>query len=404
LRPSKKMAFTDLSFNHKILAKYRMGKRNPFWLPLMIFYKSIEPFFLNQRLIQGWLPLPLYVKQSYFPLVKSIQDGPGLSLGDAVEKIIPGSFLGRVTQLLEKVLFWIRRESKPRDPFYPPWLERILSVLSSEWMPAKTRLLLGSPTSPSMIRTLHPPLIGKGIDLRTGSDSRMDQWIRPRPETNKGKQLDSLNEEIFSRTSGLNGTMSRPLPKSEPVDRGIPPSPGDKMAAFIEVGSRIPPISESYPSFIRPQVPLTGKMMGSQSQGRRNRLHDQFFIETSPANRVYEKHLLPLALFESLSQAQVHIPSHRAKQTSTALSARRTGYGADERDYFFRREGLHPEIESLKKSVAVTQKALEERERRRLSSDEMQVMRSINIHHLANQVYRSIERRIAIDRERRGIY
>jgi hypothetical protein len=400
LRPSKKMAVTDLSFNHKILAKYRMGRRNPFWLPMMIFYKSAEPFFLNQRLIQGWLPLSLYTKHFFFLLLKSIQDGHGLPLGTTVEKITPGSFLGRVTPLLEKVLFWIQRGSKPRDPFYLPWLKRIESVLSSEWMPDRISLLLGSPTSPPMMRTLHPPLIGKGIDLRTGSDSRMDKWIRPQPE------------KVFSGNSGLNRKMSRPLPKSEPVYEGIPLSPGDKMVALSGVGSRIPPVTIGfYPSLIRNWVPLKEghdsrtEVTRSQSQRRRSRLPDQFFIETSPTNRVYEKHSFPLALMESLSQAQIHIPSHRRKQTSdTAISERRTGYGADERDYFFRRQGLHPEIESLKKSVAMTQKALEERERRRSSSDEMEIMRHINIHHLADQVYRSIERRITIDRERRGIY
>ncbi len=298
---------------------------------------------------------------------------------ERVDKETPGSFLGKVTQPLEKALFWIRRESKPGDPFNLPWLK---------WMPERIRLLLGSLASPAMIGTLPRPSIGKGIDPRMGSDSRKDKGLRPQPEKPKGK-------------------------KRDPLVQGVPLSPGDKMVAFGREGSRIPPVTFGfYPSSIRNRVPLKkghdsgpDRVMRSQSQRRRSKPPDQFLIETSPIHRVYEKHLFSLALMESLSRAQIHIPSSRKMQISDiASSPRRTGYGADERDYFFRKQDLHPEIESLKKSVAMTQKVLEERERRPNPLHELDIMGHINIHHLADQVYRSMERRITVDRERRGIY
>jgi hypothetical protein len=149
----------------------------------------------------------------------------------------------------------------------------------------------------------------------------------------------------------------------------------------------------------------TDKPNRRQPEWEKSTLPEKFLTGASLIKGVPEKHLFPFALMESLSKVQIHTPGHVKFETSDMAShERRTGYGAEDQTYFFRKQVFDREIESLKKSVAMTQKTLEEGERHRSSADEMDIMRHINIHHLADQVYRSIERRITVDRERRGIY
>ncbi len=411
MRPSKKIAVIDLSFDQKIIAKYRMGKRNPFWLPTMIFYKSAEPFFLNPRLIQGWLSLSLPTQHFFFLLLKNIENSLGSPLGSG----------GNVPWPPEKALFWIRREIKSEDPLYLPWLKRIESVLSSKLAPDRINLLLGFPRSRSSFERPHPPArivtfplssIGKEIDRRTGGDSRKDKGIRPQFERDKGKQLEPLNQRAFFGNNKLYRKAFRLLTKIEIANPGIPLAAGDKEPNLSE-GFHIHPFTIGLqPSLFGNRVALktghdsrTDKPNRRQPEWKKSRLPEKFLTSASLVKRVPEKHLFPFALLESLSKVQIHIPGHVKSETSDMASHERsTGYGAENQAYFFRKQVFDREIESLKKSMAMTRKALEEGERHRSSADEMDILRHINIHHLADQVYRSIERRITVDRERRGIY
>lgn len=404
--PSKKIAVTDLSFNQKIQAKYRMGRRNLFSLPVMIFSKNAEPFFLKQRLIQGWLSLFLHANHFFFLLWKSIPANRGLSLGDPVARITPGSFLGRGSPPLEKLLFWIRREIKSEDPFDLSWLKRIESVLSSQWATSPIPSRRQSPRSPfssepfrsSSLRTiLRHPLMGKGLDARTAPGSRTDPMISSQLEKDEGSHFDPLPEKGWPGNRGLYRKTFRPLPKGEPLYPGIPIPAITVALPSSLIGNRVP-LKTDYDS-------RTDRGMRSKPPSRSSWLPDPFLIEALPSKWGHEKHLFPFTLRESLSRTQIHIPSHgKIPAADMASFNRRTGYGVEEQGYFFRKESLAQEIESLKKSVAMTQKVLEERERLPYPSNEPDLKGPINIHHLADQVYRSIERRITVDRERRGIY
>jgi hypothetical protein len=71
--------------------------------------------------------------------------------------------------------------------------------------------------------------------------------------------------------------------------------------------------------------------------------------------------------------------------------------------YFHRRLGIEQEVEEIKKIVVEMKETVSEKSTTANFPSEMDIKRHLDINRISDQVYQNIERRIRMERERRGL-
>jgi hypothetical protein len=83
---------------------------------------------------------------------------------------------------------------------------------------------------------------------------------------------------------------------------------------------------------------------------------------------------------------------------------RRTVFNKDsENFYFHRRQNIEQEVEEIKKIVVETKEAVAVNSTSTNYPGEMDIKRHLDINRISDQVYQNIERRVRMERERRGL-
>jgi hypothetical protein len=71
--------------------------------------------------------------------------------------------------------------------------------------------------------------------------------------------------------------------------------------------------------------------------------------------------------------------------------------------YFHKRQSIEREVEDIKKIIVETKEAVTEKTRSANFPDEIDIRRHLDINRISDQVYQNMERRIRMERERRGL-
>jgi hypothetical protein len=71
--------------------------------------------------------------------------------------------------------------------------------------------------------------------------------------------------------------------------------------------------------------------------------------------------------------------------------------------YFHKRQNIEQEVEEIKKIIVETKEAVVEKSPSVNFPSEMDIKRHLDINRISDQVYQNIERRIRMEKERRGL-
>jgi len=83
---------------------------------------------------------------------------------------------------------------------------------------------------------------------------------------------------------------------------------------------------------------------------------------------------------------------------------RRTVFNDYSEDFYFhKRQNIEREVEEIKKIIVETKEAVAEKSRSVSFPDEIDIKRHLDINRISDQVYQNMERRIRMERERRGL-
>ena len=83
---------------------------------------------------------------------------------------------------------------------------------------------------------------------------------------------------------------------------------------------------------------------------------------------------------------------------------RRTVFNDYSEDFYFhKRQNIEREVEEIKKIIVETKEAVAEKSRSVNFPDEIDIKRHLDINRISDQVYQNMERRIRMERERRGL-
>lgn len=90
--------------------------------------------------------------------------------------------------------------------------------------------------------------------------------------------------------------------------------------------------------------------------------------------------------------------------SDSVISWKRTVFDKDIEDFYFhRRQNIEQEVEEIKRIVVETKEAVVEKSTSTNYPGEMDVKRNFDINRISDQVYQNIERRVRMERERRGL-
>lgn len=91
--------------------------------------------------------------------------------------------------------------------------------------------------------------------------------------------------------------------------------------------------------------------------------------------------------------------------TNSITPHRRTPFKAESEDiYFYHQTKIDQEIKEIKKIVVETKDAVKEKSLSSYSPMDIEIKRHLDLSRLTDQVYQMLERKIEIERERRGLY
>ena len=349
----KIITLSDTCFHQRVFLKYRKGKRNPFWLPLMIFYKNRGSVLFQRINTEILLRFNHHDRRSSSVIVKGVQDMRRLISWFRDENPLPKSrlkpFLLKSIRSMNKILPRIQQETAsglfpiPHNPANTiSEVSFIQSVFSraGRMLPSLTKVVA---LSSSRTRAVFYPQAAYNLSLPDGATNRQRlssgnfvQILKPQIYTIlsqdksllNNKSLFNINKNSYIKTS-QNWTIS-----NKPFIKHYQYNPGSDFA--VPVTSRRRPL---FNSSDEPRYPLGNKALSGFSN-----------------------------------------------------------------EIFFRNQRkIEQEFEEIKKVMVETKEAVTERPVATSSLNDTDIKKHLDINRISDQVYQNIERRIRIERGRRGI-
>ncbi|HWP92879.1 MAG TPA: hypothetical protein VNN20_11870 [Thermodesulfobacteriota bacterium] len=94
----------------------------------------------------------------------------------------------------------------------------------------------------------------------------------------------------------------------------------------------------------------------------------------------------------------------RSSASNSMPGWRRTVFNKDSENFYFHmRQNIEQEVEEIKKIVVETKEAVAVNSKSTNYPGEMDIKRHLDINRISDQVYQNIERRVRMERERRGL-
>lgn len=339
----KVITLSDSYFCTKIINKYQNVKRNPFRFPMMIFYRNAGSIL---KKIKMSISLQLYFhihnpNVSSYLIVRSVQDMRRLFSWYRVEKFIP-QFIGK-SSLLGGLQI----------------ANRVFSWIRRETV---------------------------GILLRAG----------PIPLKNIPVVflMQSIFPQIKKRTLALNKILQSSF--SGEAGGSYPQTAYDALSLLETANRRI----LSYRDYI-----------GIYPAGRREKV-SKYSTPQYKSPTILPQTNLSLGRSEAfqdrmtLNKPFMHYNFVSAVASDANAKGGRTAFKADGEDfYFYKPRRIEEEVEEIKRIVVETKGVVEEKS---VSNDlqrdiELRIKRQFDVDRISDHVYQNIERKIRMERERRGL-
>lgn len=363
-KKQKCIALSGANFHRTIMEKYQMSKSNPFKFPMMLFLKNVRPDFLSQNNIDILLKLYFdhvhFVSPSISNGIKSIQQ---LLSWFKVEKLLLQSTIN--PDVIQRNISMLSRFSL-RTKLYSFRAERGATPILLKWYQ------LGS----SQLQEMRKKAIDHAIKRHSFTQKESEKKYLPLLRRNL-----PLIPSIFNLFP--KGTFDETSPNRTTIYKIF--ARDHKRAKFA---GHFP-----YASFIPARAGIQSVLLHKAPM-------DSGFRSGSPGMTGWRK--------PSCDHKQIftnHV--HRGPKTTDAVSPpiqRTSATNTNLENFSFRRpRQIEQEIEEIKKIALETKKALSEKSLAPHSVQTMDLKRHLDINHLSDQVYHNIERRIRMERERRGL-
>ncbi len=348
----KTITLSDTCFHQRVLQKYRNVKRNPFRLPLMIFYKN-RGYVLSQR-INTEILLRFYHhdQRSSSVIIKEVQD-------------------------MRRLISWFGdQKTRPQSMLKPVFLKSIRSM---------NKILPGiqQETASRLFPIAHNP-------VNTISEVSFIQSVLSRT----GKMLPSLTKAVSQSSSKTRAAFypqaayNLSLPDGATNRQRL--SPGN----FVQI--------------LKPQIytilSQENSLLNNKSLFNINKVsYIKTFQDWTISNKPFIKHYQ----YNSGSDFAVPVTSRRRplfnSSDETLYPLGKKALPGFSNEIFFRnQQKIEQEFEEIKKIMVETKEWVAGRPVATHSID-TDKKKHLDINHISDQVYQNIERRIRIERDRRGV-
>lgn len=340
---SKVITLSHSYFYRKIINKYQNVKRNPFRFPMIIFYRNAGSIL---KKINMSISLQLYFhihnpNVSSYLIVKSVQDMRRLFSWFRVEKFIP-QFIGK-SSLLGGLQIANRVFS---------WIRRetVGRLLHAGRIPLKSIPVV------FLMQSIFPQIRKRTLALNKILESSFS-----------GAAAGSYPQTAYDAFSFLETANRRILSYRDYV--GIYPA-----------GRRENVSKYSAPQYKSPTILPQINLLLGKSESFQDRM--------------------------TLSKPFMHYNFVSGVGSNANAKGGRTAFKTDGEDfYFYKQRRIEEEVEEIKRIVVETKGVVEEKS---VSNDfqrdiDLRIKRQLDVNRISDQVYQNIERRIRMERERRGL-
>lgn len=349
----KTITLADTCFHQRVLLKYRKGKRNPFWLPLMIFYKN-RGSVLSQR-INTEILLRFYHhdQRSSSVIIKGVQD-------------------------MRRLISWFRDEKPlPQSMLKPVLLKSFRSM---------NRILPGiqQETASRLFPISHNP-------ANTISEV-------------------SFIQSVFSRAGGMLPSLTKVVVQSSSRTRAVfYPQAAYNLSLPDGATNRQRLSSGNFVQILKPQI----YTILSQDKSLLNNkslfnINKDSYIKTSQNWTISNKPFIKHYQHNSGSDFAIPVTSRKRPLFNSSDEplyplGKKALSGFSNEIFFRNQRKIEQELEEIKEVMVETNEAVAERPIATNSLNDTDVKKHIDIDRISDQVYQNIERRIRIERERRGL-
>lgn len=392
---------SDSFFHQKIMNKYRKGIGSVFSFPMMIFSK-------NSTLQKMYLDI--YMRFSFHKQNKLFH------------------IISENTESFKNTFSWFANEK-----FLPPYKIKSTVLKSTQNLYKMVKLI-----QPELISSFIPAM-HDSVNIKTNvSGSRMvevenTKFTTPIIYSSGNNEVDSFDpQQVFYRQSNLSWMKNDSLLEKTPgsifssqnfsypqtVDNGIRQDGRTFSNSFLNYGNY---------TIIKPQIfPLNRKLHEENGKNNLYAYKNEYFWQLqsnfhhgSPFTFIQSPVLINERTFEmrndtlyntsqdwtSLDKLQVRNINYNLEAgTVKSLISKRNTYSAGDNEnlIFQNQQHIEQKIDQIKKIVGDTKKTIEESMSDNFSRGKDSEPQ-ININNISDQVYHTIERRIRIERERKGI-
>jgi hypothetical protein len=442
------MIISDSCFCRQIINKYKQGQRNSFGLPLMIFRKKAGRILGHNIHMNILLQLnPVDGKIVFSSILKSVQNMQGLFSWFGSEKCIlqpiARSAMIKGFTCVNKVLPHISNESASQSPsakdvsvggvIYIRSIPSVFSRPENMIPPLKTtgkvrRPLLKIAKAVSHLHADFKELSSNFTVIRQGYNTTgifqminfdglvkiSRQKIQPQLAAYKTKHsiyMSWLKLSTWTFYENINfQTGKRRRFSIKGIEGGYPSSPEEMTGKIFPAFEYLSPAILSQVDFLLNK--RTNEVSQNLVTGNKSFIkHHQYITGGALLFAPWEKRL-----FESLQLKKPmgqNLKINERKQSAGRINNEtanpivgpvNTVFKAESENFYFHSQRMiEKELNEIKKNIVETKEAVKEKFIADRSSMDMDIKQYLDINRLSDQVYRNIEQRIRIERERRGL-
>lgn len=412
------MIISDSHFCRKIISKYKQEQRNSFGLPLMIFRKKAGRILGHNIHMNILLQLnPVDGKIVFSSILKSVQNMQGLFSWSGFEKCIHQQMRLGQNRTRPGRFSWFGSEKYILEPI------------------ARSSMIKGFTCVNKLLPQIHRETASRFFSVKDVSVNslifirsvpsafrRAENMIPAlkkvrRPLLKIAKAVSCLHSELKDLSSNFTVIHQRynttGIFQMINFDGRYPSSPEKKT------GKIFPAFGHPSPAIL-PQVDfLLNKRSNQVSQnwvmGNKSSIKQHQYITGNSLlfapweKRLFESLQLKKPMGQNLKinerkQSAGRINNFGSAAANPIVSPVSTVFKAESENFYFHsQQMIEKELNEIKKNIVETKEAVKEKSVPDRSSMDMDIKKHFDINRLSDQVYRNIEQRIRIERERRGL-
>ncbi len=396
----KTITVSDSDFYKTVIDKYQKRKRNPFRFPMMIFYKRAGRVLSQKINIDILLQLYLH-NQNIFSssVVKSVQNMERLFLWFGTAKHIPQFIvkpvLLRSVHSLNKMFTLIRHETASGLLRAAQMAVNSLSFVRAcpETPGGYDRVFKSETSSFSQGQgnqeIVRMPTLGTSHRQSRRLMQRLLGWKVLQPLFSIPNTVLYLHDATYASAPGF--AVNRQLFKYGNYVQIIKPETGKRRTFPVRgIDGRYPSSQKENIRGYHPGLEHKSPAILPQVRFLQNKSSNETFQNWTTVNKPLIKHY------------HYNFGSNAA---NSLAAQRKTTFEAGNEDFYFNKaQTMSQEVEELRKIIVETKDAVKEKSLSSYSPMDIEIKRHLDLSRLTDQVYQMLERKIEIERERRGLY